>query len=1163
MKQLIFSAVICIFFSVNLFAQQTSLLRELLDLPAPPPYSVPDEIDENEDNTPKRPEEFYKKENVPPDDAPIADLIDFWKRQNFLEFPHPNKIKPSERTLQRLVESLDDKPENLDGFLKLLPVNEETAAKVKEIFDLRGQSFDEDSRKTIENWLKYKSKYYSDELLAEARNAKDHKSYNSVIKEQELRALAKVDWEKAEPLLRRLESDSSNPQTAFFAKRLLYEHAIEAKDSSEIVKYRGKFQKVVEDKNASGRQRGAAFDALNQNEDWQGSDDWYVSLLSDATLLELKFDENEVSHPLSSISNKNPDKWIPILAKLVGNTDRAVHNAAVQALVQFQIRGARKDALAPLLPWLSNPNWANTESDGRLRLIQSMNEIEMPESVPGLIWILENDEYSYNRSYAAESLGKYKDPRIVPAMINALQKEPEEIHRRRIILALIRNENLSTDEQMSYLESYVEAISTPEGFENVEQRDEYEEENPLPVAVSIGEYLAKQSEPDENLILRTIERQKILQKEKPEVAKILSGIMSKWQGRLVDLEMLRKISDGKADVETITGALDRRAELNERVKNSLYAMRGKSGLAGAVAACLLMEDNDILSAFRSQDAEKQIGTLACARLIRAELPVNEVGVYLNSENKLFALAAERYLESEDSPEARNLVWAKHPGEALLLGARETFDPANSSASIYENRFLKVENELRKEVLENENLQQIFSLGTHRIRIYADKIIYRWNLDDARYRERTLKKEEFDAFHRDVIEKNIYNRPPVRGDCHHNCATDEFIILNRNGGRRLYMFTASYKLEPYYELFIKLQNDDAKLYYHLSDKIKGLEVLLADEKYSPQAIWKNGDDFRVLIVDNIRKKHIEEDIETLDSADYKNEELDYIEKENRRFERKVQRQYEPFEWRKIENGKLGTAVSEPAELPFLRDKLSFPAIKDLSSNESIWQARTGNYEIRGGEYNKGGLWKVNRAEKIKFKDGLYGFPIISGNWVIAAKADESWAGPNDVVRVNLQTGKEHKVKLPPADNFNPVAFVPTHNKVLLYRAKDDYGYSKSKDNPSPETPEYYLLDANTGKTELVKGEFRPLIEQTFRPLQPTGNPNEFWAAIYDRSKNQTLIGRYDAKNFAMKTVLVVPDISLDSMDIWIDEPEAKVYFIYKGSYFGESHLLSLPLPSEIK
>ena len=46
--------------------------------------------------------------------------------------------------------------------------------------------------------------------------------------------------------------------------------------------------------------------------------------------------------------------------------------------------------------------------------MQKMDELEIPESVPGLIWIVENEEH--NRQWAARTLAYYKDPRAVPAL---------------------------------------------------------------------------------------------------------------------------------------------------------------------------------------------------------------------------------------------------------------------------------------------------------------------------------------------------------------------------------------------------------------------------------------------------------------------------------------------------------------------------------------------------------------------------------------------------------------------------------------------------------------------------------------------------------------------------------------------------------------------------
>lgn len=1156
---------------------QNGILTDLLNLPAPPPVR-PAESENGE--KPARPQEFYKKENVPPDNAPIDDLIDFWKRQNFYDASHPDKITPSDKTLQRLIESVEDKPENLNDFLKLLPVNEDIAEKIKNIYDANAQNFDESGREAVAKWLKYKSRYYSDELLAEAQTAKDHKTYQTAGKEEELRALAKVDWKKAESLLERLAADKINPRTASFAKRLIYEHAIEEKDAATIEKYRDEFKAIVENKNASGAARYDAFNALSSNKEADEQDDWYLSLFRDQTLLQLNLGERTISHPLNNLVGTNPDKWIPIVAKLIGNNNSIIHNAAVQALAQFDNNDARRDALEPLLPWISNPEWAKVETDGRFRLIQSMDNLDMPESVPGLIWVLENDAEASTRSYAAESLGKYKDAAIAPAMLNALKKEPEEAHRRRIIYALIRNQSLSDDEQMSFLESYVSAISIPEGYKKVEERSEYEDENPLPVAVSIGKYLSMQTEPSEGLILRAVERQKVLEKENPEAAKILSNIMSRWQGRLIDLEMLARIERREADVETITSALAQRAELRERVPNELYLLRGKNGLAGALAACILEDENDILTAFHSQNKETSIGTLACARLLRKPLPIGEIGALLDSNDKLLALAAERYLESEDSLGARNLVLARHKGEALILGARDSFNPAKQSFSndynspLYKlfatvsnnfsfssdfNELEKSEKELRREIIENNNLTAIYAhlpdseFGQSVVRIYKTHATFTRSDDKARFKEKKISKEELEKFLQALAENNVNEFVPKIVNCHHDCYKREFLSLNRGGGRRIFAssgFGAMGVLDRIDDFFT---SGKFVAQYHFQKKIANVEILLADERFQPRAIWKDGNDFRVLISDEERKEQIEEELRQAYEIDGKNENLEDDEKLNNARKRKAQRAFEHYEWRTFKDGKLGEKADEPREVPFLRNKLSFPQAEDLSANENSLQAFYGSYEIRAGEFSKGGLWKVNSAEQTELKKGLYANPIVSGNWVVAAKAEENWSPPNNVVRTNLQTGKESKINLAPAEEFYPIAFVAAHDKVLLYRAKEAY----STLNPS--AAEYYLLDAKTGAVEKVKGEFQPLMDQETRGLQPTGKPNEFWATVYSRRKNITDVGTYNAKDFTFKPLLTLPEILLGSTEIWIDDSEGKIYFIYAGEYDDESHLLALPLP----
>jgi hypothetical protein len=53
--------------------------------------------------------------------------------------------------------------------------------------------------------------------------------------------------------------------------------------------------------------------------------------------------------------------------------------------------------------------------------------------------------------------------------------------------------------------------------------------------------------------------------------------------------------------------------------------------------------------------------------LREKLQVELVRGRLGTPNRALAMAAEKYLEVEDSPEARKLILARRPGEARILG----------------------------------------------------------------------------------------------------------------------------------------------------------------------------------------------------------------------------------------------------------------------------------------------------------------------------------------------------------------------------------------------------------------------------------------------------------------------------------------------------------------
>ena len=166
-----------------------------------------------------------------------------------------------------------------------------------------------------------------------------------------------------------------------------------------------------------------------------------------------------------------------------------------------------------------------------------------------------------------------------------------------------------------------------------------------------------------------------------------------------------------------------------------------------------------------------------------------------------------------------------------------------------------------------------------------------------------------------------------------------------------------------------------------------------------------------------------------------------------------------------------------------------------------------------------------------------------------------------VRINILTGREYPVDVGGVEANSGVCYIPAVNRFLLssrwygdyhghegegmeidiYRERSDLGYLT-----------FSLLDPEPGNVQESPGEVRPLVHQTIRKLQPAGKPTEFWAALPDSKKNETVVGVYDSQFFNFKPVVRVPKIIFDSMDMWADPAAGKVYFVYKG------HLLAAPL-----
>ncbi len=379
------------------------VIAQLLDHPAPPP--PPKELAEamaamNGSAINYR----YANPPDPGEDAPIKALMAYWE----LQVIEDSGKQPSEKVRQRLLQACEDEPDFSTRLLDFLPDAPVTPARLKRILD--EVSDGEDPR---------------EKLIHEAGSVRDDGS--DVKGSRQLDALARLDWLTAEPLLKNYVEGAA-PRTAAFALGLLYEHAAQNNQLTETNAYRDQLLRIVSDPQAPGAARALAIEALMKT-DWHGRDEWFLSLFADPTLGEMKDGYGRIN-ALAEPVKRDPDRRNPhMIHKLIGHSDRHVHNAAALCLARFVNRRARKDALLPLLPWLSDPQWAITSDEyARVRLADSVARLKMREALPGLRWIIRNEK-GYIRSSVAEELEKVCDSSIVPVLREAIQAE-EKGHER-------------------------------------------------------------------------------------------------------------------------------------------------------------------------------------------------------------------------------------------------------------------------------------------------------------------------------------------------------------------------------------------------------------------------------------------------------------------------------------------------------------------------------------------------------------------------------------------------------------------------------------------------------------------------------------------------------------------------------------------------------------
>lgn len=407
-------------------AARPDLLQMLVDLPAPAPFDPRPEAAARRERT----EEFMEDDNIPPDDAPIEDLLDYWSRTYNSLYTARYVPTPSKKTVERILEYCEKNPEITINYLSIFPSTPEVVDGVKRIYDKMEGVSASFAASRLQEWLKFHSDLYIDDLLNEVNRIRDDENYVPLPGQYALRALANVGWERALPIVRRLESDPANPASALLAKWVVYRHAMDTGDSFTANDYRKQLQDVVADKKANWKMRDLAMDALTHSPAWNGRDEWYLSLLEDETLLAI---QDRGWTGLRTLLMQSPRKeWIGKMIELTESRNITVRTAAISNLMTV-IRKGDVNILKALVPWLADPAWV--KSGDRATYVRRLSETVVPEAVPGLILLVLNDEDL--RDTAVDALALYKDRRAIPALRTVLQTKEGPGERLSLIVALV------------------------------------------------------------------------------------------------------------------------------------------------------------------------------------------------------------------------------------------------------------------------------------------------------------------------------------------------------------------------------------------------------------------------------------------------------------------------------------------------------------------------------------------------------------------------------------------------------------------------------------------------------------------------------------------------------------------------------------------------------
>ena len=1023
--------------------------------------------------------------------------------------------QPADAPRARLFEACVEKPGRLRGLLDLLPASAESDVTLLGVVDRErgaGRMGKEESDE-LRGRLRRRGYVLRGELIAAARGVHDSEGW--IEGDDDLRALAALDPESARPILAELATtDAVGPSTRALAVALQYRESTRRIDETAIADQRARLQAIVGDRSAAGHARDLALKALMASE-WQGREAYFLGLFADATLMGVS-DDSLLYRPLAAFVATNPDYWIPRMAALVGSLDRAVHDNAVTCLVQFHLGEARADALRPLLPWLANPEWS--AADDRLRLIQSLDRVDLPESVPGLLKVAESAS-EWELSGAAEALAHYQAASAIAPLRTALERERDSMHRRDVAGALIALGAISEAEAAEAIEAWLRHEARPEAQaerENSMAHRGTAAHPPMP-AVSIGEVLA--SRPGSpGAAARLLSRARALERTEPDLACSVRRVAARWPLKVVDQDLVERLKAGSLDAHGVSWLLTRRSTVDAGVRVALRKLAAGSGARAGVAAAILGGEAASLVQMGG-DLEAQRGLLIAARRARIPLPLAPFERLFRPTRGALSGLAERYLEVIDLSEARALLLAQ--GTPRVLGARPGGDPGHDTFPAFD----RWEERLLGELARGEAGSEVFALLCASYWGCQDQVILtmrpgggelRWYDAPFRHRVRQLDAGEVERVRSFVADYRV-DELPMSDSGALDGVQYEYVHLRANGGVRVFMNNPSSdpRAEDVHGQVVALlkgivEVGSASVRYTLSEQVAGVEVLYANWRQPVDAVRVEGESVWV------RAENDEPSV--------------------------------PGLWHRLEGGALG-ASRVPNSEPVIPSGFD---VAPYSVRSQAWTANPAGTLVRGSWRTKSGTWLIPRTgePRLLFAGNAREAQLSSdGKWLLAEENGR-------LTVVEVSTGLARDVNADAKRLFSAVTWVAPLGRFVL--AATDSGErdraveaALSGTRFTPTEPQAMVLDPANGTVTPVAEDPSAVLALRGQQTATAAGDNAAWVAVPQDDPKATAIGRVDLLTLAFTPAFALPELPVRTENIWVDE---------KGGYLyvAMGDLLRIPL-----